>query len=237
MSLSAPLYHLKRQAKLLSRAEAIPLHAALDHIAAQEGYASWSLLVAKLADQPSAAKLFARLRPGDLLLIGARPGQGKTLMGLELAVAAIKAGGRSLFFTLEYTHKDVRDRIQAIGVEWAEIEGHFTLDSSDAISAASIVQQLGTARPGTLAVIDYLQLLDQKREHPDLMTQVRQLKTCAQDKGLILVFLSQIDRSYDPSAKTLPDLGDIRLPNPLDLTLFSKTCFLQGGKVQFRTVS
>ena len=33
MKLSAPLYHLKRKAKLLSRAENIPLHEALDGIA------------------------------------------------------------------------------------------------------------------------------------------------------------------------------------------------------------
>jgi len=237
MSLSAPLYHLKRQAKLLSRAKAIPLHAALDQIAMQEGYGSWSLMAARAATQTPAAKLFARLSPGDLLLIGARPGQGKTLMGLELAVEAIKAGGRSVFFTLEYTQKDVRDRLQAIGVEWADIEARFTLDSSDTISASHIVRRLAGARPGTLAVIDYLQLLDQKREHPDLMTQVRQLKAFAEDKGVILVFLSQIDRSYDSAVKTCPDLADIRLPNPLDLTFFSKTCFLQGGTVKFRTVS
>ena len=36
MKLSAPLYHLKRKAKLLSRAENIPLHEALDRIARQE---------------------------------------------------------------------------------------------------------------------------------------------------------------------------------------------------------
>ena len=33
MKLSAPLYHLKRKAKLLSRAENIPLNEALDRIA------------------------------------------------------------------------------------------------------------------------------------------------------------------------------------------------------------
>ena len=41
MKLSAPLYYLKRKAKLLSRAENIPLHAALDRIARQVGF--WQL--------------------------------------------------------------------------------------------------------------------------------------------------------------------------------------------------
>ena len=47
MKLSAPLYHLKRKAKLLSRAENIPLHEALDRVARQQGFSAWSLLAAK----------------------------------------------------------------------------------------------------------------------------------------------------------------------------------------------
>ena len=89
MKLSAPLYHLKRKAKLLSRAENIPLHEALDRVARQEGFSGWSLLAAKVTATAPAEKLFARLAPGDLVLVGARPGQGKTLMSLELAVQAM----------------------------------------------------------------------------------------------------------------------------------------------------
>ena len=48
MKLSAPLYYLKRKAKLFSRAENIPLHEALDRIARQEGFGGWSLLAAKV---------------------------------------------------------------------------------------------------------------------------------------------------------------------------------------------
>ncbi len=51
---------------------------------------------------------------------------------------------------------------------------------------------------------------------------------------MILVFISQIDRSYDPSVKAYPDLKDVRLPNPLDLALFDKTFFLNKGEVQLR---
>lgn len=35
-----------------------------------------------------------------------------------------------------------------------------------------------------------------------------------------MVFLSQVDRSFDSSAKPCPDLVEVRLPNPLDMTLF-----------------
>ena len=237
MKLSAPLYHLKRKAKLLSRAENIPLHEALDRIAGQQGFSGWSLLAAKMAVAATAEKLFARLAPGDLVLVGARPGQGKTLMGLELAVQAMKAGSHGVFFTLEYTEKDILDRFRAIGAERADFSGLFEFDSSDELSSDYIVKRLAGAPRGTLVVVDYLQLLDQKREHPELMIQIRALQSFARDHGLIFVFISQIHRSYDPSKKPCPDLEDVRLPNPLDLSLFTKTCFLNNGEIQFRAAS
>jgi replicative DNA helicase len=237
MKLSAPIYRLKRKAKLLSREKNIPLHEALDRIAEQQGFIGWSLLATKMAVTAPAGKLFARLTPGDLVLVGARPGQGKTLMSLELAVEAMKSGNRGMFFTLEYTDKDVLDCFRAIGVEREDFAGLFEFDSSDDINADYIIKRLAAAPRGTLVVVDYLQLLDQKRENPELMVQVRALQAFARDRGLIFVFISQIDRSYDPSTKPCPDLGDVRLPNPLDLSLFAKTCFLNNGEVQFRAAN
>jgi replicative DNA helicase len=233
MKLSAPVYHLKRQARLLSREGKIALHEALDRVAAQEGFTSWSLLAAKAAKATPAGVLFAQLAPGDLVLVGARPGHGKTLMSLELAVEAMKSGHRGVFFTLEYTQRDVLDRFRAIGADPVQFNDRFVFDNSNAISADYIVKALGSAPRGTLVVIDYLQLLDQKRENPELMAQVRTLKAFAGDRGLILVFISQIDRSYDPAKKSVPDIGDVRLPNPLDLSLFNKTCFLNKGEIRF----
>lgn len=234
MRLSAPVHRLKRQARVLSRQEEIPLHEALDRVAAGEGFAGWSLLAAKAAAVTPAARLFARLVPGDLVLLAARPGQGKTLMGLEIAVEAMKAGHRSSFFTLEYTAKDVRDRFPKIGADFAEFSDRFECDDSDAIDAAHISARLETAPAGTLAVIDYLQLLDQRRQNPELTVQVRALRELARDKRLVLVFLSQVHRSFDGAARPFPDLADVRLPNPLDLTLFSKLCFMNDRKIRFR---
>ncbi|QUS41711.1 DNA helicase [Tardiphaga alba] len=237
MKLSAPVYRLKRNARVLSRREKIPLHQALDAIAAIEGFPSWSLLAAKHEATTPAEKLFTRLAPGDLVLVGARPGHGKTLMSLALAVQAMKAGHRAMFFTLEYTEKDVLDRFSTIGFDPADFNRLFEIDRSDTISAEHMIARLADAPSGTLAVVDYLQILDQKRETPELMVQVRMLQGFARAKGLIFVFISQIDRSYDPAMKSCPDLTDIRLPNALDLTLFSKTCFLNNGEVRFQAAA
>ena len=237
MKLSAPIYHLKRKAKRLSRDAGIPLHDALDRVAATEWFSAWSMLAAKAAAMTPAIRLFPQFRPGDLVLVGARPGQGKTLMSLELAVEAMRSGHRAAFFSLEYTERDVLDRLRAIGVEPAQFDKLFEVDCSDAISADYVVKQMASAKSGTFVVIDYLQLLDQRRENPDLTVQVRTLRSFARDRGLIVAFISQIDRSYDPAAKPCPDLDDVRLPNPLDLTLFDKTCFINNAEVQFRAAS
>ncbi|OED00334.1 MULTISPECIES: DNA helicase [unclassified Rhizobium] len=237
MRLSAPVYHLKRKARLLSRQQKIPLHAALDHVAAGEGFGGWSLLASKTNTAVSVSELYSRLSPGDLVLIGARPGHGKTLMSVRLAIEAMKAGNRGVFFTLEDTEKVVLDRFTVVGADYAEFADLFEFDNSDAISADHIVERLAGAPRGTLAVVDFLQLLDQKRDNPELMIQVQILKTFARARGVIVVFISQIDRSYDPALKPVPDLSDIRLPNPLDLKLFDKTIFLNNGLVEFKAAS
>ncbi|MFD0987199.1 DNA helicase [Methyloligella solikamskensis] len=230
--LSAPIYRLKRQAKQLAREASIPLHAALDRIAQQEGYRSWSLLAASHAQAGPATRLLPKLRPGELMLLGARPGQGKTLLGLELAMEAMRQGAPSWIFSLEETEDSLAIRLRDLGLETGRYDSLLSLDCSDRITATHIVENLSTTPQRTLVVIDYLQLLDQRRETPSLEEQVRSLKRYAEQRGLIVVCLSQIDRSYDPTRKPCPDMGDVRLPNPLDLALFDKSCFLNDGKVR-----
>src|SRR5215216_6482137 len=119
-----------------------------------------------------ASALFARLSPGDLVLLGARPGHGKTQLSLKLAVEAMKSGHQGRFFTLEYSAADVLDLFKSIGEDPADFRNVFEFDVSDAISAEYIMSRLSTMPAGTVVVIDYLQLLDQKREKPELMAQV-----------------------------------------------------------------
>jgi len=51
MELSAPINELKRKAKLLRRETGVSHNKALDHIAADESYGSWSILIRKYEDQ------------------------------------------------------------------------------------------------------------------------------------------------------------------------------------------
>jgi hypothetical protein len=237
MKLSAPVHRLKRLAKELSRGDKIPLHAALDRIAQREGFATWSLLASRLAAEGPDTDLLARLEPGDLVLMGSRPNHGKTMKALELVVQAVQSGQRGWFFSLEWTLPDVLSGLEKLGASASGLIDRFEFDSADALCADYIIERLVHAPRGSVVVVDYLQLLDQKREHPELALQVRALKDFARDRGLIVVLLSQIDRSYDPAASPVPRLGDVRLPNPLDLRLFDKGCFLHGGVVEVLEVS
>jgi len=232
MRLSAPIFRLKRQGKSLARAAGIPLHAALDRIARQEGFRSWSHLAARASTHRPARDILARLEPGDVVLLGARPGHGKTMLGLELLATAARSGRHGYFFTLEYSADDARDRLRAVDTDFGSIPDAITIDASDGICAAHIMARMRTAPHGAVAVIDYLQLLDQRRRNPALSVQMTELKAFAASAGVIFVMISQIDRSFESAAKPLPDLSDVRLPNPLDLALFTKTCFLHDGDIR-----
>lgn len=232
MSLSAPIYLLKQQAKALSRQENIPLHQALDLLAQREGFTAWSHLAAAHAAQKPVQALLSQLRPGALVLLGSRPGQGKTLLSLDLAVQTLRRGGHAAFFTLDFTPTQIDASFQTLGADRAAFGERFVFDDADTICADHVINTLGKPKPGTLVVVDYLQLLDQRRENPELMVQVQQLRTFAHEHQVIVLCLSQIDRRFNAAVGAVPSVADIRLPNPLDLALFDTLCFLHQGKLR-----
>jgi replicative DNA helicase len=236
MKFSAPIYILKQRAKTFSRKEKVPLHDALDRIAKQEGFGSWSLLASTRKADEANSRLSSQLRPGELMLLAARPGQGKTLLSLGLAVEWMARGHRAAFFTLEFTRADVVRCFDILDKDIKDFDGLFAIDDSDGINADYIIAQSSSAPPNVLIVVDYLQSLDQRRDTPSIMDQVVQLKRFARQRQAVIVCLSQVHRSYDPATKPFPALTDIRLPNPLDLKLFDKACFLNQGKVQVGAV-
>lgn len=237
MKSSTPIYRLKHHARRMAKQQKIPLHAALDHIAGGEGFRNWSHLSASHGQLREVGDLYEALAPGDLVISAARPGQGKTLLALGLAIEAMKAGHHAFFFSLDYTAQDMIGRFRALNADPAAFGDRFGFDDSDCISAGYIIARTEQAPAGTLVVVDYLQLLDQRRENPDLMSQVRALRSFAFERGITVICISQVDRSYDPVRQAFPTLADVRLPNPLDLSLFDKACFLNNGKIRLEAVA
>ncbi|ATU91432.1 DNA helicase [Phyllobacterium zundukense] len=237
MKLSAPIFQLKRRAKLMARHNGVPLHDALDQIAREEGFARWSLLSSQIAAAALSETILSRLDDGDLLLVAGRPGHGKTKLGLQLLLDAARDERRAVFFTLEFTEQQARKHIRSLEKAPSGIGDTLEIVTSNEISAEYIIRHLSGSERGTVAVIDYLQVLDQQRSKPALSEQVLALGAFARKTGVILGFISQIDRSFDPESKRLPDLRDVRLPNLVDLGLFSKACFLHNGEAQLQDVA
>lgn len=236
MKLSVHIYQLKRRAKLIVRNGDVPLHQALDRIAREEGFARWSLLSAHAAAGPLSKTLLSQLEPGDLLLLAARRGQGKTALGLQLLLDAVRLERKAVLFTLEFKEKQAREHLRTHNEGANDLSDQVEVVTSEEISADYIIRHLSGATAGTVAVIDYLQILDQKRSRPALPEQIDSLGAFAKTSGIILGFISQIDRSFDPSSKPLPDIRDIRLPNLVDLGLFDKACFLHDGAAQTQNI-
>ena len=231
MRLSSPIYTLKRQAKLLARDSGIRLHEALNQIARKEGFTNWSHLASSQSKATPAIEIMRELDPGCMVLIGARPGHGKTLLGLELATLAKPNNRTGYVFTSDFNERDVWDRFKEIGFDLKKEDHPVVVDTSDDICAAHIIERLSETSGHALVVVDYLQLLDQRRSNPPLEEQVRALKAFATEQEAIVIVISQIDRAFELSSSTMPSLEDVRLPNPVDLSLFNRRCFLHDGLV------
>lgn len=187
-----------------------------------------------MAKNSPASALLPELTEGDMLLLGARPGQGKTLTGLQLLLDAARDVRRAVFFTLEYTDQEVIQRIQSLDDNG--LKHPLEIVTSSDIDANFIVRHLSGSPRGTVAVVDYLQILDQQRSKPALSEQMLVLKEFVRESGAILGFISQIDRSFDPERHPLPGLDNVRLPNPIPAGLFSKACFLHAGGARLQHV-
>lgn len=236
VKLSAPIYVLKAQAKELKQSKSISMTEALNEIAQREGYSSWSLLQSKSKEliPQTRDEVLGYLNAGDLVLVGSRPGFGKTTFALKLILQAVGEGKRCFLFSLEESRKQIAARVADINENLGENNPNLLFDFSEEISSEYIIKKCtGKLESGSLIAIDYLQLLDQQRNKPHLQSQIQDLKAFAKEHSCILIFISQLDRNFESTAKERPELQDVRLPNPLDLGLFNKVIFLHENKVWF----
>lgn len=234
MKLSAPIHVLKSQAQALRKEQSISNTEALNLIAKREGYNSWSLLHSEHRDgfPTSYDGILEYFNPGDLVLIGARPSKGKTVFTMGIFVKAIqKKMAKNYCFSLSEIHKDIAGRMNVYDESLGDKDQFFELDYSDDISANYIINKTQkNISKGSIIVIDYLQMLDEKRTNPSLQEQVETLKNYAKEKGCIIIFISQLQREIESRLDKRPNVGDVRLPNPLDLKLFNKLLLLYKAK-------
>lgn len=179
------------------------------------------------------------LRPGQLIVIGARPGIGKSVIGLGLARNAAEQGAPTLYSSLEMSRKELMHRAIAAEtrisldklqrrdlaeddwhrITWARprvASPHLTIDDLPKVSIAHIRARLrGMAREAApqLLVVDYLQLLaapQAERREQEVAQLTRDLKVLAREFALPVVVLAQLNRASETRHDKRPQLADLR---------------------------
>ena len=186
------------------------------------------------------------LQPGDLVLIGGRPSQGKSTIALQIALHVSRTVGPVAFFSLEMSNQAQTFRVlsrlaevdghrlqcgqmsaleqQRIGEVMAEFSGlRFWSDDTPALTAFQIRSRVRRlkARLGALSlvVIDYLQLMSHpKAERRDLEIGATSflLKQIARELHVPIVVLCQLSRKVEDRPDKRPTLADLRESGSLE---------------------
>jgi replicative DNA helicase len=180
------------------------------------------------------------LRPGELVIVGARPSMGKTALGLTIAVHM--AGIRPVaVLSMEMSHAEVRDRLTAMlgqvtmsavkrpangnglawdrvveGVERAKllqlrISDQGGLNINQVRSKARNAKRMGGLE---VLVVDYIGLmagLDPKANRNAQLGEIsRGLKTLAKELQICVLCLAQLNRKAEERADAMPQMSDLR---------------------------
>jgi replicative DNA helicase len=174
---------------------------------------------------------------GDLIVMAARPGQGKTALALSLMYDFAKIGGKGLFLSLEMSNEQLVKRYLSLITDLAnwkirnanlrEFEVHQLINSAlnqtvqffiDDDPNCSIQQikskaKIHKAKHGLeLLVIDYIQLIKgtkQNREQ-EIAEISRNLKLLSKELNITVIVLAQLSRKCEERADKRPMLSDIR---------------------------
>lgn len=186
------------------------------------------------------ADLVPAFRPGELIVVGARPSIGKSTLGIDLVrSAAVHAGQRCLLVTLEMPARQVLQRITAAEakVPLKSITDHtVTEEELDRIAEAGVrigqaplvidyapgctiariratLRSMSRTAPAELLVVDYLGLMTAPRaenRQQEVATLSRELKLIAGEFNLPVVALSQLNRGPEQRADKRPQMSDLR---------------------------
>lgn len=89
---------------------------------------------------PTIDQITGGMQKGNVYIIGARTGIGKTTLAINIAVNAAKSGARSAYVTVEMSRRDLADKIlcrEARVDSMHYLNGDFSQEESDRLTAAS----------------------------------------------------------------------------------------------------
>jgi replicative DNA helicase len=182
--------------------------------------------------------LIVGLKQSRLYVFGARPGVGKTVVGLQLAWEIARSQD-VLFFSLEMDKTDLLKRVVAgeLNIDLGLIEkGELTRDQQRAVGdmISTVENKLIVADKGgqtvaqlrsyliavkakrnvQVVVVDYLQLISAANPKASAYEKVSQisidLKNMAKEFGVAVVALAQLNRRVDNKPDDKPNASDLR---------------------------
>ena len=150
------------------------------------------------------------LHRGELAVIAAQTGGGKTALMMQCAATAALAGHPVVVFSLEITARDILRRIAAAASGISPNHSQFRSALCDAMALpitvhdrtsdfAEIVATIRTAarhQKAALVIVDYLQLVEGSAEATReiaLSETARRLKNAAQAEGVVILTASQLN--------------------------------------------
>ena len=183
-------------------------------------------------------KVLVGMGPGDLILVGARPGMGKTSFTMNVATKVAQYSKKAVcVFSLEMSAEQLASRMlssEALVDSYALRSGNLSNDDWEKLARASsmlseceilIDDTAGMTVTGMkaklrrvknlgLVVIDYLQLMQSDRRIDSRVNEVaeisRNLKLLAKDLKVPIITCAQLSRGPESRTDKRPMLSDLR---------------------------
>lgn len=185
-------------------------------------------------------KMITGLNKSDLIILGARPGMGKTSFALNIVRnVAVGTGKTVCFFSLEMTRDQLAQRMLSseAGIkseklrtgelddnEWARLaqagenlsKANIFFDESSAITVPEMKAKLRRMKPAPdLVVVDYLGLMKSAKATENRVQEVseitRNLKIMAKELKVPVICCAQLSRGTEVKGKShKPMLSDLR---------------------------
>lgn len=179
------------------------------------------------------------IQGGDLVIVAARPGMGKSSLMMTMARNMARAGARSAVFSLEMSNDQLAQRLLSMETsinsrslrmgevsenEWAVVmeaanelsQTEIYIDDTPAISATEIrakARRMATRRGLDVIFVDYMQLMrgpKSESRHVEISQISHSLKALAKELDVPVVALSQLNRGVESRSDKRPMLSDLR---------------------------
>ncbi len=184
-------------------------------------------------------RVITGLNKSDLIIVGARPGMGKTSFALNIARnVALKSKKTVCFFSLEMTRDQIAQRLlsneasvqstklrtgELTSEEWARLgnagadlsKAEIYIDETSGITVPDMKAKLMRMKKVDLVIIDYLGLMQSAKKTENRVLEVsditRSLKIMAKDLKVPVIVCAQLSRGTEVKGKShRPALSDLR---------------------------